>query len=157
MKPADTGPTAERLMQRNVLTLEPQQPVADAVQTLLHKGISGAPVVVDGKVVGMFSERDCVIALVTTAYHADHSGTVAEHMRRKFEMVGPDADLLQLAHLFKEVPVRRFVVVDQDNRLLGLITRRAVMLALDEMRRAREEVRPPTSYESIVAADRARY
>lgn len=141
--------TAERVMQRNVVTLSPEGSVIDAVQTLLQKGISGAPVVQDGIVVGMFSERDSLTVLASAAYEAEPSGTVAQHMRRQFKCVASDTDLFQIADMFRESPIRRMPVVDCAGRMLGLVMRGDVLRVLHQHYFAREQPPPRSNYDRI--------
>ncbi|MEZ5966269.1 MAG: CBS domain-containing protein [Planctomycetota bacterium] len=141
--------TAEQVMQRNVVTLAPDQGVLDAVQTLLQKRISGAPVVEDGKIRGMFSERDCLTVVAAAAYEAEPSGTVAQHMRRQFHCVSPDTDLFHVAELFHDYPIRRLPVVDCDGNLVGLVSRGDTLCALQQVYCARKAERPKNSYERI--------
>src|SRR5690606_29644635 len=106
---------------------------------------SGAPVVAeDGTLVGIFSENDSLQALASAAFYVAPTGTVGEHMSRTVQTVGPDADLLRLTYLLHECRIRRLPVV-ADGRLVGLITRRDVLRALDRVRREREKElqRPP--------------
>jgi CBS domain-containing protein len=141
--------TAEQVMQRNVVTLTPDQGVLDAVQTLLNKRVSGAPVVEGGKVAGMFSERDCLTVLAAAAYDAEPSGTVAQYMRREFCCIPPEADLFQVAKLFHDYPIRRLPVVDCDGRLIGLVSRGDTLRALQRQFFARTSDRPKNNYERI--------
>lgn len=124
--------TAKQVMQRNVHTLNPDQDVVDAVQELLRKGISGAPVVRNGTVVGMFSERDCLAVLAAATYDQEPRGTVAHHMRAEIRCVPPETDLFRLTQLFQETLVRRLPVVDGEGRLLGLVLRSDVMKGLQD-------------------------
>lgn len=135
-------------MQSNVVTLTPGQGVLDAVQTLLDKRISGAPVVEDGKVCGMFSERDCLTVVAAAAYDAEPSGTVAQHMRREFHCVSADTDIFQVAELFHDYPIRRLPVVDSDGTLLGLVSRGDTLRALQKLYCVRAQ-RPKNNYELI--------
>lgn len=142
--------TAEQVMQRNVVTLTPDQAVLDAVQTLLHKRVSGAPVVEGGKVRGMFSERDCLTVVAAAAYEAEPSGTVSHYMRREFCCISPETDLFQVAKLFHDYPIRRLPVVDCDGRLVGLVSRGDTLRALQKLYCARaNDPRPKNNYEII--------
>jgi len=141
--------TVEQVMQRNVVTLAPDQGVLDAVQTLLQKRISGAPVVENGKVKGMFSERDCLTVVAAAAYEAEPSGSVSRYMRRSFHCVRPDTDLFRVAELFHDYPIRRLPVVDADGNLVGLVSRGDTLRALQKLYCARATDRPKNNYEII--------
>ena len=53
----DTTPLA-RVMTREPLTVAPETPLADAVNIMLNNRIGGLPVVEDGKLMGILTERD---------------------------------------------------------------------------------------------------
>ncbi len=144
-------PTAAQVMQRDVVTFSPEQQVAEALQKLLDRRISGGPVVADGQVVGMFSERDGLAVLAASAYESEPIGTVGQHMRRQFTAVTPETDLFALADLFQRQPIRRLPVVDRDGNLLGLVLRGDLIRALQHLvdRRAPWHFEPRTAYERV--------
>jgi len=57
----ETTPLA-RIMTRSVITVRPDDPAAEAVETLLADRIDGLPVVENGRVVGIFTVRDALRA-----------------------------------------------------------------------------------------------
>lgn len=130
MNPGRNLTCAAQLMRRQVFTLSPEQDVIDAVQQLVRRGISGAPVVLDGRVVGMFSERDSLAVLAAAAYEQEPLGRVADHMRTEVHCVGPDTDLFGMTKLFGTTMVRRLPVVDNVGTLLGLVLRSDVVQGL---------------------------
>lgn len=139
--------TAEEIMSRRVLALSPTAPVEEAAHTLLRRGYSGAPVTDEaGKVQGVFSEADSVRVLSQAVYEGWPGGTVAGHMTTELDTVRPDADLPQVASRFVESKHRRLLVVDDDNTVVGIITRSDLLRALDRML---EPERAPTTYELI--------
>jgi CBS domain-containing protein len=122
--------TAERVMQRNVFVLYPEMQVLDAVEELLQRGASSAPVLDDGRIVGLFSERDALVAIAGVRYEGAPVGTVEEHMQRDFEVVGARTELHEIAACFREVTARRLPVVDHRRRLLGMVSRSDVLRVL---------------------------
>lgn len=123
-------PTAMDVMRRDPIALSPKQSVEDAVKTLLRNRISGAPVLDSGRVVGMFSERNALLAMASARYESEPAGPVEMHMQREFPSVHESTDIFALAQAFAESPVRRIAVVAQDGTLLGLVLRGDVMRAL---------------------------
>jgi len=132
-------------MQRTVFVLFPDMPVLDAVRELVQRGFSGAPVVVDSRVVGVFSERDALTALAAAHYEDEPPGTVAQHMRRDFDVVGPTADIYEVASVFRDNPIRRVPVVDGQRRILGIVSRGDVLRALQQL----YQHRPKSNYEKL--------
>ena len=146
---APSIPTAADIMNPVVHALAPDQPIIDAVQLLLARGHSGAPVVdARGAVVGVLSEKDCMRILAAAAFDRPADGTVRVHMTAPALTVAPSADLFQVASHFLHSDLRRLVVVD-GGRLVGLITRRDVLRALEELRKAREQRAPASTYDLI--------
>ena len=144
--------TANDIMRTDLVTLSPETSLADAVTLLLNYGISGAPVVdPDDHLLGVLSEKDCLRFLASSAFYATPSGTVADVMQRDVATTGPEADVFRLAFEFHDHPCRRLPVVAEDGTLLGLVARRDVMRALDEIRRQRESVPHPSTYEVLEA------
>jgi predicted transcriptional regulator len=139
--------TAEHVMQRTVFVVRPDMQVLDAVRELLQRGYSGAPVVEHGRLVGVFSERDALTAIAAAHYEDEPPGTVAQHMRRDFCVVGATTDLFEVASCFRDQPIRRLPVVDCDRRLLGIVSRGDVLKALRQMFAKRQQ----NSYERLQA------
>jgi predicted transcriptional regulator len=137
--------TAEHVMQRNVFVLGPAMPVLDAVRDLLARGFSGAPVVEQGRIVGVFSERDALTAIAAAHYEDEPPGTVAQHMRRDFAVVGPTSDIYEVASVFRDSPIRRVPVVDHHRRLLGILSRGDVLKLLKQL----YTHRPKSNYERL--------
>lgn len=139
--------TAEHVMQRTVFVLTPGMQVLDATEQLLQRGYSGAPVVDDGLLVGVFSERDALAAISTANYEDEPPGTVAQHMRRDFDVVGAKTDLYEVASCFRASPVRRLPVVDHHRHLLGILSRGDVLKAMKRLYEHREQ----SNYEKLQA------
>lgn len=137
--------TAQHVMQRTVFFLRPETQVLDAVDELVQRGFSGAPVLENGRLIGVFSERDALTAISAAHYDGEPPGTVAQHMRRDFAVVGPACDIYEVASVFQRQPIRRVPVVDADCRLLGIVSRGDVLSAL---RRLYPHV-PKTNYERL--------
>lgn len=124
-------------MSRPVVTLKPDMDVLEAMEILLAKRISGAPVVDKiGNLVGMLSEKDCMRVALNAGYHGHWGGPVAEYMHPAVETVDADTSIFDMASRFLRQAYRRYPVV-KDNRLVGQISRRDVMRALTTLSRQR--------------------
>lgn len=143
-------PIANDFMNDHVLSFSTDSEIEAAVQKLIHKGYSGAPVVDEnGKLVGVLSEVDCLRVLSQAAYEGWPQGTVGEHMTKEVEDITPSTDLFAISGKFTNGKHRRFPVVDANHRLLGLVTRRDLLGALDQFRRKQEHARLQNTYELI--------
>ncbi len=121
-------------MVKALVTVKPDDDIYNAIQLLIKKQISGSPVVDDhGQLIGMLSEKDCLTILSRRAYHQHASGKVSEYMTTKVHTVSPDMPLVDLAEKMAapDFPFRRVPVV-KDGRLVGQISRRDVLIAIQE-------------------------
>jgi CBS domain-containing protein len=124
---------ARDYMTSAVVTLGPDMNLLEAVQILLDRHISGAPVLDStGNLVGILSEKDCLRAALSAAYHGDLGGLVADCMQREVATVADDAPIFDVARKFIDGHFRRYPVV-HGHRLVGQISRRDVLRALHDL------------------------
>jgi CBS domain-containing protein len=125
----------KEFMTASLITFKQDTPVLDAIQEMVDRRISGAPVVDNlGNLVGMLSEKDCLKVALNTGYYEELGGSVSEYMTKKVETVETTASILELARLFIETPFKRFPVVSEDNTLVGQISRADVLRAISKIR-----------------------
>ena len=118
-------------MARTLVTFKPDTDVLDAVHSLVKNRIAGAPVVDDaGNLLGMLSELDCLKIALHAGYHGDWGGPVSDYMSDGVETVDADMSIIDLAQVFIDSRFRRYPVME-NNRLVGQISRRDVLRALE--------------------------
>lgn len=123
-------------MTGKLVTFSPDTGVLDAIHELIKHRIAGAPVVDDnGNLVGMLSELDCLKVALTAGYHGEYGGPVADFMTPDPQTVDADMSIVDLAALFLKSEFRRYPVI-KDNRLVGQISRRDVLRALEHLAHA---------------------
>lgn len=126
-------PIIRDYMDTVVQTLTPEMSILDAVEFLLEKHVTGAPVVnEENEVIGIISEKDCLKLLAAGSDDADRPhGTVEEFMTREVTTVPQNMNIYFVAGMFLNDHVRRFPVVDGRNkRLVGGITRFDILRAI---------------------------
>lgn len=122
-------------MARTLVTFKPETEVLDAVHTLVDKRIAGAPVVDDeGSLVGMLSEFDCMKVVLGASYHGNAGGPIRDYMTTDTQTVDAQMNIVDLAQVFVDTGFRRFPVLEE-NRLVGQISRRDVLRALQTIAR----------------------
>jgi CBS domain-containing protein len=142
-------PIASEIMQRRLHTVSADASVEEAIRSLLKKHHSGAPVVdAAGKLVGVLSEYDCVAVLARAATDKWPAGRVSDRMTTEIETVPPTEDVLALSTRFSQGRHRRLLVVE-DGRLVGLISRRDLLSALESLVTRFNEQPRQTTYEAI--------
>lgn len=124
--------TVADYMSRELVTLRPETEINAAMQVLLSRRISGAPVVsVSGDLVGVLSKKDCLKAALQSAYHHRPGGTVADYMSAEVETLEAQMDVFAACERFVASSFRRFPVL-REGRLVGQISRADVLKALTE-------------------------
>lgn len=125
--------TVRRFMAANLVTFTPDMEILQAIHALVEKRISGATVVDErGNLVGMLSEQDCMRVALHAGYHGELGGRVSEYMNPHVVTIDADTSILDLAEMFLNSPYRRFPVMD-NNRLVGQISRRDVLRAMEQL------------------------
>ncbi|MGJ8681025.1 CBS domain-containing protein [Paraglaciecola sp.] len=119
-------------MSRDFAEIHPEMMVAEASSNLIKKALLGGPVVDDnGKLVGWISEQECLQVTIQVVYHNMRVATVKDVMRTDVLTVSLNADLLDVAQqMLKEKP-KSYPVVDEDNKVVGVLTRRDILKMLD--------------------------
>ena len=120
-------------MAKTLVTFKPETDVLDAVHVLVKNRIAGAPVVDDaGNLIGMLSELDCMKIALHAGYHGDWGGPVSDFMSEGAVTVDAEMSIIDLAQNFIDSTYRRYPVVES-NRLIGQISRRDVLRALEHL------------------------
>ena len=109
------------LIQRKVVTIEPEDTVMLAAQRMKDKMV-GSLVVLDGdRPAGIITDRDIAIRVVG-AGKDPITTRVKEVMTKDPITIREDASFFELTKTFRDAAVRRLVVVDREGKLLGLIS-----------------------------------
>jgi CBS domain-containing protein len=145
-----TSLRARDLMTADVVTVPPETPVLAMARLLADRGISAVPVVDgQGQVLGIVTEADLVRRLAGEAdkpsgwfaslfgnqerdaerYARTHGVTARDLMTAEVVAVDPDALASQVAHMMEDRGIRR-VVVTQDGKLKGIVSRADLLRAL---------------------------
>ena len=115
-------------------TLSPEMTINQAIDIMLHEGLTGAPVLdQDRRIVGMLTEKDCLRLLIDSAYNNLHHDdkTVADYMSSVVKTVTTDHDIFDVANEFLTTHFRKFPVV-HNGRLVGQVSRRDILKAVRE-------------------------
>ncbi len=122
--------TVADYMTKHLVKLSPDMNVIDAIQRILDHKITGAPVIdAQGKVIGVFTERDGIKVVLEAAYNQSGTGKVAEFMTDQVVHVEAETSIVDLAEKFQGSSVRSFPVY-KDKNLVGIISRTDVLRAL---------------------------
>jgi CBS domain-containing protein len=103
-----------------VWSISPDKTVFEAIQMLAEKNIGALPVIENGKVIGIFSERDYT-RKVALAGKNSKSTRVREIISTDVISVTPDSSIEECMRLMTEHRIRHLPVC-QDGALVGLIS-----------------------------------
>jgi CBS domain-containing protein len=107
------------VMTRDVTACEPSATVKDAAGLMARDDIGPVPVVEDGRLAGIVTDRDIVIRVVAEG-RDPNTTTVGEIATKDIVTVSPDDDLEDALRLLAENQVRRLPAVEGD-RLVGIV------------------------------------
>lgn len=105
----------------HVYTISPGASVLDAVEAMNSRKIGALMVTEQGKVVGIFTERD-VLRRVIGEMRRPSATAVSEVMSRNVVCVPPDTDLDEVSQLMKDRRIRHVPVCDREDNLVGMIS-----------------------------------
>lgn len=136
-------PSVTDFMATKLITFQPDMDIHQAIETLLKRKISGAPVLNKNKeLVGMLSEVDCMRLLLEGPYNEEPSktGTVADYMSPTVKVISSDSTIIDAAYEFVHSGYKRLPIIDSKNQLVGQISRVDVLKAIHKLKPAIKHV-----------------
>ncbi|MGE5828024.1 MAG: CBS domain-containing protein [Micromonosporaceae bacterium] len=151
--------TVRDVMTEQVVSVTEDVPYREIVETLAHHAVSAVPVVgADGRVLGIVSEADLLHKMEFTGLEphlrllerkqrrtarAKASGdTARDLMSAPAVTVSPEVALSAAAQAMEQERVKRLPVVDDQGRLVGIVSRRDLLrVYLRDDESVREEIR----------------
>jgi CBS domain-containing protein len=135
------------VMTPTIQTVSPSQSLAEAAEVMKGEDVGSVPVVEEGRLAGILTDRDIVMRAV--AERRDPQAVkVDEVASRELVTVEPEQDLDEALALMARHQVRRLPVVEQ-GRLVGMLAQADVALEAKEKNVGEtvEEISKPTSTE----------
>ncbi|HQU57840.1 MAG: CBS domain-containing protein [Phaeodactylibacter sp.] len=129
-------PSVTQYMTTRLVTFHPETYLWEAIETMLKKKISGAPVLNhQEELVGMLSEVDCLRILVDGLYNDEprHMLKVGDYMSTKVSTISASKSIFDAANEFISHGFKRLPVIE-NGKLVGQISRVDVLKAVQEMK-----------------------
>jgi len=149
-------PTVAEIMDREPVSVSPEATIQDVIDLLQTNDLPGVPIVDESrKVLGIITDSDLVISNEDSDFHLPHyvnimggivflestkhweerakkafAATAADMMTADPITVGPDEPAEHAGRLISERKHNRLPVVDDEGRLVGVVTRVDVLAAL---------------------------
>ncbi len=108
---------AKDLMSEGFIAVSPDEEVGKVIRVMLSNGIGGVPVVDNGVILGMFTEREALNLASCDAL----VGIVDSIMTRNPVTIGVEADLLTASKIMFSKNIRRLPIVEGE-KLVGIVT-----------------------------------
>ncbi len=146
---------AHQIMTRPVITVTPETTIVEAANTMLHRHVSGLPVVsAVGKLIGIVTEGDFIrraeigterkhgrfMRFILGSGHAaadfvhEHGGKVGEIMTPDPLTISEDTNLDQIVRLMERNDIKRLPVTRGD-RIVGIVSRSNLLQAVASLAR----------------------
>ncbi|HET9213407.1 MAG TPA: CBS domain-containing protein [Gaiellaceae bacterium] len=119
MSPTKSPRVVRDVMTSSPTTVAPQTSVVEAARLMEKEDVGPLPVVEDGSLVGIVTDRDLVVRVLAEGRDPE-STTVGDVCSPQPVSVEPDADLSQALALLARHQVRRLPVAEGD-RLVGIV------------------------------------
>jgi CBS domain-containing protein len=131
------------VMTKDLVYASPQDTVSHVAQLMKMEDI-GPVLIVDNEeskqLVGIVTDRDLALKVVAEGRDA-HTTKAEEVMTRKLITCRPDDDVESAMKAMARYQLRRIPVVEDDNRLVGIISQADVATRVDEPQKMAEVVR----------------
>jgi CBS domain-containing protein len=108
------------VMSTDVETVRPDQMVREAARFMLQADAGSIPVTEGNRLVGMITDRDIAVRGVALGYGPETP--VSELMTSGIVSAHADELIEEAARKMGEAQVRRLPVIDQDQRLVGIVS-----------------------------------
>jgi acetoin utilization protein AcuB len=130
----------EKWMSRNVITVPPHEKIIDAFELMQGRGIRHLPVIEDGELQGLVTDRDIRLALIPSPlstpedrmYHLGAQERVDEIMTADLITVAPHTTIEEAAKLMAKYKIGAVPVVAQ-GKLVGILTETDILCVFIEM------------------------
>ncbi|HSB91438.1 MAG TPA: CBS domain-containing protein [Anaerolineales bacterium] len=109
------------VMTRDVEVAHPQLGLPQVAMTMRKLDVGALPVVKDGKITGIVTDRDITVRAVAESRDLKTS-LVDDVMSRQVECVREDDDVVTAARRMAERQIRRLPVVNQEGKLTGIVS-----------------------------------
>jgi CBS domain-containing membrane protein len=138
---------AKDVMTKEVIFVGPETLLHEVAKTMAKHGVSGAPVVDSGRVVGIISQKD-FLALIAPDDAKSLMGVLADCIKRRGcagsslrdrtvreVMSSPavtlheDVTLAEIVEIFASKHINRAPVIDHEGRMIGIVSRDDVLKA----------------------------
>jgi CBS domain-containing protein len=117
----------QEAMTSNPTAITPDTTVQEAARLMKTEDVGALPIVEDGRLTGVITDRDLAIRGVAEGRGAET--TVRDLASKDIVTIDPQQSLEEAARVMAEHQVRRLPVVEEDGRLVGMLAQADVAQA----------------------------
>lgn len=114
-------PNVSDIMSTDVQVVEPQDSLRHAAELMQELDVGALPVCDGERLLGMLTDRDITVRGVAQGLDPDATA-VSDIMTGEVEFATADQDTAEVMRVMGDKQIRRMPVVDQDRRLIGIVS-----------------------------------
>ncbi len=118
---SNTGVKVRKIMTTNIVTIDSNKSISEAVKKMVEKNVECLPIVKFRELQGLITFRD-IIEKVVYAKKMPEKTKVRDVMAKNMITCSPDSTIIEVVKLMKNKKLRRIPVVDENRRLVGIVT-----------------------------------
>ena len=118
------------IMTRELRMATRETSLREAAAMMRDGDVGAVPVVEDGRLVGIVTDRDIVVRCLADGH--DFSTSIVEAMTTEIFFVRPDDFVFEAVRLMGDKQVRRIPVISEDGKLAGIISMADVALETED-------------------------
>lgn len=130
------GRKCSEIMSSNIKTASADMSLQEAAAVMQQGDMGCLPVVKDGKLIGLVTDRDIVVRGVAQGKTPD--ALLQDVMTTEIFSLHPDDIIFDAVRLMGEQQIRRVPVIDDNGHLKGIIAMADIALELDDRREVAE-------------------
>ena len=127
------GKSIRQVMSSKPCAIDGDKPVAYAAKMMKQEDVGLAPIVEGDRLVGTLTDRDIVVRVVAEGKDPQ-TVTAREVASTRLVTIDPQQDLDEALRLMAQHQVRRLPVVEEDGRLVGIVSQADVARHGDDVR-----------------------
>lgn len=135
------------IMSGSVKTATRGMTLKDVAMLMRDGDMGSVPVVENGKLIGIITDRDIVVRSIAEGREA--SSTVGEAMTSEIFSVKPDDFVFEAIRLMGDKQIRRVPVVNENGELAGIIAMADIALEMEDEREIAETLEEISSGSSF--------
>jgi CBS domain-containing protein len=109
------------VMTPDAIAAQPETTLMAAAEMMRLLNVGSLPIIEDERVVGIVTDRDIVVRGLALGFNP-RTATVADVMTRNVQTCSVEDDVEEVARQMRDLQVRRLLVVDENERLLGIVS-----------------------------------